>query len=231
MRLKIEGVRAMPKKEKIAEIELYSTKAEEYQMGNHNPDVIYIANYLGNFTKRNTPQRVLDLACGTGRYFSSVRAGALVGIDISPSMLKKAKIEENIYILRGDIFYLPYKDSTFDLVYSIGTLGEHVPLTSEIISEVKRVLKPTGTFIFTITVLKHRIGVILIKRVGERLLSIFSKNLLLHNWRLRFLTSRYANSKGFIYRSLSNSFQINFIKEVTPSFPHYLVEAKKRSVI
>lgn len=217
----------MLKEEKIAEIELYSTKAEEYQMGNHNPDVIYIANYLENFTKRNIPQRVLDLACGAGRYFLSIKAQTLVGIDISLSMLKKVKIEENIFISIGDIFYLPFKDNCFDLVYSIGTLGEHVPLTSGVVSEVKRVLKPTGTFIFTTTVLKHRIGIILIKRVAEKFLSklSFLNNSSLHNWRLRFLTSRYANTKRSIYNTLSEHFQITHIENVESALHHYLVEA------
>jgi SAM-dependent methyltransferase len=142
-------------------------------------------------------------------------------------MLKNVKIEENIFISRGDLFYLPFKDNCFDFVYSFGTLGEHVPLTNEIVSEVKRVLKPTGTFIFTTTVLKHRIGIMLIKRAGEKFLSklSFSNNSSLHNWRSRFLTSRYANTKRSIYNTLSGHFQITHIENVESALHHYLVEA------
>lgn len=217
----------MLKEEKIAEIELYQKKADDYSKGNQNPDVIYIANYIKNFTQKNAPKKVPDLACGTGRYLPAIKAQTLVGIDISLSMLKKVKIGKNISISRGDIFCLPFKDNCFDLVYSIGTLGEHVPLTNEIVSEVKRVLKPTGTFIFTTTALKHRIGIILIKRVGEKFLSklSFLNNSSLHNWRLRFLTSRYANTKRSIYNTLRRHFQITHIENVESALHHYLVEA------
>jgi SAM-dependent methyltransferase len=74
---------------------------------------------------------VMDAGCGMGRhtYFSSEFGSKfVVGVDISESIKiarEHTKDKENVGIVKGDIYNLPFKD-TFDLVYCIGVL-HHLP--------------------------------------------------------------------------------------------------------
>jgi SAM-dependent methyltransferase len=81
-----------------------------------------------------------------------VREGATVyGIDISPFVTQQAFLsfnhsENRPRMMTADIRKLPYKDNTFDLIYSMGTV-EHFPETEKAIQELYRVLKQEGTAI------------------------------------------------------------------------------------
>jgi SAM-dependent methyltransferase len=104
------------------------------------------------------PLDVLDLGCGTGRYFwalSGVRE--LVGIDASPSMLAEAGRPYNaeritassVSLIEDDMLDHRFEPARFDLVYSIGVLAEHTPLDEQIVGRVLEWLKPGGRFAFT----------------------------------------------------------------------------------
>jgi len=101
---------------------------------------------------------VLDLGCGTGRYFWGVsNARSLVGFDASPSMLARARhpvsadriTARELRLEQGDLAAHEFPNASFDLVYSIGVLAEHVPLDAAIVDRVWRWLKPEGRFAFT----------------------------------------------------------------------------------
>jgi SAM-dependent methyltransferase len=101
---------------------------------------------------------VLDLGCGTGRYFWGVsNARSLVGFDASPAMLARARhpvgadriTARELRLEQGDLAAHEFPDASFDLVYSIGVLAEHVPLDAAIVDRVWRWLKPEGRFAFT----------------------------------------------------------------------------------
>ncbi len=102
---------------------------------------------------------VLDLACGTGRLLFPIKklGYEVIGIDSSPEMLKRCKLKENEYgfqvktykqfmqnfsinMLFGLIFIA---DCSFDLLVS-----ESDQIAT--IQNVKRHLKPGGTFLFDI---------------------------------------------------------------------------------
>lgn len=104
------------------------------------------------------PIDVLDLGCGTGRYFWGVhKARRLVGFDASASMLAEARhpiradqiSAGSISLVQGDLATHDFPGQSFDLVYSIGVLAEHVPLDTALVSRVSRWLKPGGRFAFT----------------------------------------------------------------------------------
>lgn len=89
---------------------------------------------------------LLDLGCGTGRSSRPfVTDNQVCGIDISIHMLNEAKKlnSENLFLVAGDIEYLPMKDETFDVVISYGCL-HHLPDPFKGLREAYRVLKFGG---------------------------------------------------------------------------------------
>ena len=101
---------------------------------------------------------VLDLGCGTGRYFWGLRqVKSLTGLDASAPMLEEARrpihaerlTATPITLLQGDLMSYAFATSSFDLVYSIGVLGEHVPFDLAIARRVHEWLVPGGRVAFT----------------------------------------------------------------------------------
>ena len=100
----------------------------------------------------------LDLGCGTGRYFRALRhVRELVGVDVSAAMLREAQHPLDadavrvgtVALVQGDFLTVPLEAGRFDLVYSIGVLGEHVPFDLAIARRVHEWLVPGGRFAFT----------------------------------------------------------------------------------
>jgi ubiquinone/menaquinone biosynthesis C-methylase UbiE len=117
--------------------------------------IAWLGDVCGRFTH---PIDVLDLGCGTGRYFWGVtNARSLVGFDASPPMLAEARHPiradrisvSDVTLVQGDLATHSFPDQSFDLVYSIGVLAEHVPLDAALVAHVWRWLKPGGRFAFT----------------------------------------------------------------------------------
>lgn len=98
-------------------------------------------------------QRILDLGCGWGRVLKPVldRKGCAVGLDLSMNMLGLAgkHLKKNGYspeLVRGDGTALPFKDRSFDMVYSLLVLQHLSKENGRIVfDEISRVLKPGGT--------------------------------------------------------------------------------------
>jgi SAM-dependent methyltransferase len=97
--------------------------------------------------------RVLELGCGSGRFWSSmidqIPSGWQITLsDFSPGMLADA--ERNLAAFQRpfrfeqiDAQAIPYEDASFDLVIANHMLY-HVPDRPKAISEIRRVLKPDG---------------------------------------------------------------------------------------
>lgn len=98
---------------------------------------------------------VLDLGCGTGRYFHALRhVRRLVGVDVSRPMLERARQPVGApriaaELIEGDFLTCDAGAEPFDLVYSIGVLAEHSPLDAAIAGRVRGWLRPGGRFAFT----------------------------------------------------------------------------------
>jgi SAM-dependent methyltransferase len=104
------------------------------------------------------PIDVLDLGCGTGRYFHAVaNARRVVGIDASRAMLDRAchpagnitTVPGWLTLVEGDFLTYDFQPGEFDLVYSIGVLAEHSPFDETVAVRVTRWLRPGGRFAFT----------------------------------------------------------------------------------
>ena len=99
-------------------------------------------------------ERALDFGCGVGRLTRSLRAyfPESIGVDISPTMLEKARIlsPDCQFQLLGERQLEIFPDKCFDLIYSNIVL-QHQPSFSAVahhISEFVRVLKRGGLLVF-----------------------------------------------------------------------------------
>jgi ubiquinone/menaquinone biosynthesis C-methylase UbiE len=95
---------------------------------------------------------VLEVCCGQGDALKLIgsKLGNSVGLDVSHSMLKAAQAvhsDEKFAFVQGDATHMPLADSCFDMVVMLGGI-HHVPERAALFSEVFRVLKPGGRFVF-----------------------------------------------------------------------------------
>ena len=102
---------------------------------------------------REGKRRCLEVGCGRGSlsaYFAEAGWDCTL-LDISPVAIERAwavfaEAGLAAHFDVGDCLDLPYEDSTFDLVFSIGLL-EHFEDINTVIAEQARVLVPGGVFI------------------------------------------------------------------------------------
>lgn len=96
--------------------------------------------------------RLLDLACGAGRYMAALaRRGATVaGLDLSLPLLRTAQRRGARRLVRGDVRALPLRGASLDAVLNLFTSFGYFDDDAEhdrVIAEVARVLKPGGRFV------------------------------------------------------------------------------------
>ena len=102
-------------------------------------------------TDIQSEDRVLEIGCGAGNVIEKKRAGKLFGVDISPSILTKAKqrLEDRVDLFQGDAQVLPCKDEVFTQVICSEVL-EHLLSPSEALKEMVRLLEPKGRAVVSI---------------------------------------------------------------------------------
>lgn len=97
-------------------------------------------------------QVVLDLACGAGRHAAELeRAGArVVGLDLSPAMLHRARRRVTAPLVRGDMRALPFRSGSMGLVVNLFTSFGYFRSDLEhgrVMRQVADVLAPGGRFV------------------------------------------------------------------------------------
>jgi SAM-dependent methyltransferase len=96
-----------------------------------------------------TNKSVLDFGCNDGAItveYTDAGAGEVIGVDINPSAIVKAKNQYNrpkLSFLQSDPKLIPTEDNKFDVVFSYDVF-EHVSNVSEALQELYRVIKPGG---------------------------------------------------------------------------------------
>ena len=69
----------------------------------------------------------LDLCCGTGFVTRHINSDLIIGLDLTPGMLKINKKKndgrKNVVLIIGDAYSLPFKDESFNSIYF--TLASH----------------------------------------------------------------------------------------------------------
>ena len=108
------------------------------------------------FAKIQPGDTVLDLGSGAGNdcfvaRYETGSEGKVIGVDFTPSMVKKARLNadklgyNNVEFRVGDIDDMPVLDDSVDVVVSNCVLNL-VPDKPKVINEIMRVLKPGGHF-------------------------------------------------------------------------------------
>lgn len=103
----------------------------------------FITNEIAKISAAN----ILEIGCGYGKQLRLLRkktTSKLMGIDFSPTQLKKAKDLglDNITVQEADARELPFKDNIFDLVFSSAVVLHHSPPNAaKILMEMMRVSK------------------------------------------------------------------------------------------
>jgi ubiquinone/menaquinone biosynthesis C-methylase UbiE len=105
-------------------------------------ELIYLKKFL------NKKQRILDLACGYGRFAIPLAKQRynVEGLDISPNLLRKAKMDAkkqglNIRFIEGDMTNLPYKDNSFDAIICMWSAFAELHRKSDQIKALKEMLR------------------------------------------------------------------------------------------
>jgi ubiquinone/menaquinone biosynthesis C-methylase UbiE len=100
--------------------------------------------------------RLLDLACGTGRFLREVKTNwprlSVTGLDLSPHYLAVARRAlapwSRTRLTQGQAETMPFADGEFDVVTCIYLFHELPPwVRRAVASEIRRVLRPGGTLI------------------------------------------------------------------------------------
>jgi SAM-dependent methyltransferase len=92
--------------------------------------------------------RVLEVGCGTGMMAERINAlpgVTLVAVDHSDRLVELTAAR-GVDARRADVCYLPFEDDSFDVVYA-GWMLYHVRDIDRALAEVRRVLRPGGTFV------------------------------------------------------------------------------------
>ena len=131
-----------------------------HQKYKHNIESSFLKKTI-NSLRRNSV-KVLVVACGTGRMlpevFSTRKKVKYFGLDTSKTMISILKkkailmgIKRNVNIILSKATKIPFKNDTFDLVFSYHLLW-HLPAEEQkkIIREMIRVCKKEGVVIFDI---------------------------------------------------------------------------------
>ncbi len=95
--------------------------------------------------------RVLEVGCGAGHVLAQFPGADRTGIDLSPTMVEKAKrrLGPDVRVLQGSAETLPFDDGAFDVVLCTEVL-EHVPDPRRVIAELVRVAGPNGRVVVSI---------------------------------------------------------------------------------
>ncbi len=99
---------------------------------------------------------ILEIGCGSGRFLDLLKEKncTIIGIDNSESIdVTNYNLQEvdrsRLLLVQCDTYKLPFKDSSFHHIYTIGVL-HHTPNPKKIIENIFKILKTKGSFSLTV---------------------------------------------------------------------------------
>jgi ubiquinone/menaquinone biosynthesis C-methylase UbiE len=85
------------------------------------------------------PCRTLDVACGTG-FITRYLAGRVIATDASPGMLAESRARHGHPLVRADAFVLPFRNDSFDRVFTGHFYGHlHPEQRARFLAESRRI--------------------------------------------------------------------------------------------
>lgn len=149
-----------PKTEKIES--LFDSIAKDYDSLNHllslGIDKTWRRRALRHIVDKSRPQRILDIACGTGDFSIAIAkkmhpGSSVTGLDLSEGMLKvmegkvaAAGLGDRIKAEQGNVEKMPFADASFDCV-TIAFGIRNFEHREAALREILRVLKPCGRLV------------------------------------------------------------------------------------
>jgi ubiquinone/menaquinone biosynthesis C-methylase UbiE len=120
----------------------------------HAKQAVNRAEKLLQFANVKENQKYLEVGCGNGsvcHYVAKKYLWDVTGVDVDPEQIQIAQESssdiQNIRFLTADATSLPFQDKDFDIVLSFGTT-HHISNWLDAFSEIRRVLKPKGYFVY-----------------------------------------------------------------------------------
>ncbi len=130
-----------------APVEHFRKRAQKYNVSSHWVHDPALIEKMFSLAEATPDSSVLDIAIGTGKiskaFFGRVRR--VVGVDMCMDMVKGAKDATNAIVL-GVGERLPFLENSFDVC--VCRQGLQFMDADKVISEVYRVLKPSGRIVF-----------------------------------------------------------------------------------
>jgi len=156
-------------------------------------------DFLARTSLLRPGQRILEIGCGIGTVVAELTKQGYdaTGTDISQVAIEYGRAKYgNIRLEVQPAEELPYADGTFDVVLSFD-LFEHIARIDRHVSEVQRVLKPAGYYLF---------------QTPNRLANVVAETLAYKSLKWRRVHPS-LHSPGQLRRRLANhGFEVRFIK-------------------
>jgi len=169
----------------------------------------YIFPLIDSFVSKG--KKILEVGCGMGtdsRYIS--RKGAdITSLDLSFNNVTLTLKGMRLLNLKGsgvcaDAENLPFKENSFDAVYSFGVL-HHTPDTQKAINELLRVLKPGGKCTVMLYHKGYAYYALLALHGYKRLFGLYTQDKLMSKYDKTPLSRMYSSSEiRRIFKNFSN---------------------------
>ncbi|MBS4209476.1 class I SAM-dependent methyltransferase [Bacillus sp. FJAT-50079] len=130
-------------------------------VGGAHPGGFQLTKELLSMEKINRSSYILDVGCGTGQtaaYLAAHYGAKVIGIDINPIMVEKARLRMKQYklpvdIIQGSIEDCPFENNQFDFILCESVLAfANAPKS---LKEIFRVVKSGGRFIANELTINH----------------------------------------------------------------------------
>ncbi len=176
----------------------------------------YLHKVYGDYKRKlfnKAGKDVLEIGVGTGTNLPYYKAGTnLTAIEPSKDMLKfflkKAQdFPLNIHVKEGVAEALPFEDNSFDTVVSTLVLCS-VYSPQKVLSEIKRVLRPGGTFIF----IEH-------VKAPEKTLTSKFQDVFHKSWKWLFEGCDIKRNTGKLIQDFFKTVEIKTVKFNSPFIP------------
>jgi ubiquinone/menaquinone biosynthesis C-methylase UbiE len=132
----------------------YDSTAHRYDLRQSNPSTQHLRQAEEKLLRKFARGRLLDVGCGTGYHLEFMEKNGigeeLVGIDVSPNMLKEARKRCKCELKEARAEDLPFPGASFDTIICFhGTFNFVDPKKAA--SEMARVLKKGGVAMLSVT--------------------------------------------------------------------------------